>query len=53
MRRFLHDNGLSIIVFALFIVFVAGHSVAGFLALFLFSFTVHAIGVPEHTARSE
>jgi hypothetical protein len=31
MRRFLRDNGLSIVVFTLFVVFVAGQSIAGLL----------------------
>ncbi len=30
MRRFLRDNGLSIVVFALFFAFLLGHSIAGF-----------------------
>jgi hypothetical protein len=31
MRRLLRDNGLSIVVFTLFVVFVVGQSIAGFL----------------------
>ena len=31
MRRFLHDNGLSVAMFGLFFVFVTAQSVMGFL----------------------